>query len=123
MLRKSIVCGILLLLIGASSVQCTYINVETISYSIVTNSLNQGLLIYYPTDDVQISQVFPDYNYNHVDNIIVSNIRLRYNFSEGHDLWIVYNEGINTDRDRIGPILPRTNNRTVLLKYTYTYQF
>lgn len=60
--------------------------------------------------------------YNHVDDILVSSVRLRHNFNEGHDLWLVYNEGMNTDRERVEPILLRTNNRTVLLKYTYTYR-
>ncbi len=49
-----------------------------------------------------------------------ANIRLRYNFREGHDLWLVYNEGFNLDRNRKDPALPLTDNRTILLKYTHT---
>jgi hypothetical protein len=50
-----------------------------------------------------------------------ANVRFRYNFREGNDLWIVYNEGLNTDRDRATPPLPFTDARTVLVKYTYTF--
>ena len=50
-----------------------------------------------------------------------ANVRFRYNFREGNDLWIVYNEGLNTDRYRTTPTLPFTDARTVLVKYTYTF--
>jgi hypothetical protein len=52
---------------------------------------------------------------------MAANLRFRYNFREGNDLWIVYNEGLNTDRRRELPVLPITEGRTVLLKYTYTF--
>ena len=54
-------------------------------------------------------------------NIISANIRFRYNFRDGNDFWIVFNEGINTDRHRMIPTLPRTNARALLVKYTYTF--
>ncbi len=60
--------------------------------------------------------------YNSVDDLFVPNVRFRYNFREGNDLWIVYNESINGDRGDTRPFLPRSNNRTILLKYTYTFQ-
>lgn len=65
--------------------------------------------------------------YSSASDLISTNVRFRYNFSEGNDLWLVYNEGSNTDRfrdfdlDRNRPILPRINNRLLLLKYTYTF--
>ncbi len=59
--------------------------------------------------------------YNSAANIVSANVRFRYNFSEGNDLWIVYNEGLNTERYRETPALPLTDSRTVLLKYTYTF--
>jgi len=59
---------------------------------------------------------------NSTADVLVSNLRMRYNFREGHDLWLVYNEGFNTDRDRYDIMLPRTDNRTVLAKYIYTFQ-
>jgi hypothetical protein len=50
-----------------------------------------------------------------------ANIRVRYNFREGNDLWLVYDQGVNLDRHRTVPALPFTDNRTVLLKYTHTF--
>lgn len=60
--------------------------------------------------------------YNSVADAFNINTRLRYHVREGHDLWLVYNEGINTERDtRLGPRLPVTENRALLFKYTYTF--
>jgi hypothetical protein len=59
--------------------------------------------------------------YNSVSRSVSANVRFRYNFREGNDLWIVYNEGLNTDRHRLSPVLPFTDNRTILLKYTHTF--
>ncbi len=60
--------------------------------------------------------------YNSISDALSSNIRLRYNFREGNDLWLVYNHGVNTARDRFDPAPPLTDNRTLLVKYTYTFQ-
>ncbi|MFB3132606.1 MAG: hypothetical protein ACE10K_08820, partial [Rhodothermales bacterium] len=60
--------------------------------------------------------------FNSATNTVSANVRFRYNFREGNDLWIVYNEGMNTDRHRVAPALPFTDARTILLKYTYTFQ-
>ena len=51
------------------------------------------------------------------------NARLRYNFAEGRDLWLVFNEGLVTDRlpDPASPRLPLSLSRTVILKYTHTW--
>jgi hypothetical protein len=59
--------------------------------------------------------------YNTAANIIASNVRFRYNFAEGNDLWLVYTENLNTDRQREALALPVSSVRTVLLKYTYTF--
>jgi hypothetical protein len=56
-----------------------------------------------------------------VADFAAANVRFRYNFREGQDLWLVYNEGWNTDRFEHEPTLPRTDNRTLLLKYTHTF--
>lgn len=58
--------------------------------------------------------------YNSLVNILTSNVRFRYNFNEGSDLWLVYNHGINTDRYSYIPNLLLVNNQSILLKYTYT---
>lgn len=59
--------------------------------------------------------------YNSTTDSVSANIRFRYNPREGIDLYLVYNESLNTDRYRNRPVLPFTNSRTVLLKYTYTF--
>jgi hypothetical protein len=59
--------------------------------------------------------------FNSATNNVSANVRFRYNFREGNDLWIVYNEGMNTDRYRLTPPLPFTDTRTILFKYIYTF--
>jgi hypothetical protein len=59
--------------------------------------------------------------FSNVSDYAAANVRLRYNIREGNDLWLVYNEGLNTRRDRFDPTLPITDNRTVALKYTHTF--
>jgi hypothetical protein len=59
---------------------------------------------------------------NSSTHTISANVRFRYNFREGNDLWIVYNADANTDRQRLVPPLPFSNTRTVLVKYTYTFR-
>ena len=60
--------------------------------------------------------------YNTESHQIGSNIRFRYNPREGNDLWIVYNEGMNTDLAREMPRPPGLAARTVMLKYTFTFR-
>jgi hypothetical protein len=55
-------------------------------------------------------------------NLVSLNMQIRYNFREGNDFYLVYNEGLNTERDRVQPRLPSTDSRAVLAKYTYTFQ-
>jgi len=59
--------------------------------------------------------------YNTASDVVSANVRFRYNFREGNDLWIVYNEGRNTDRLSSDPELPFLDGRRVLMKYTYTF--
>ncbi|MEE9464301.1 MAG: DUF5916 domain-containing protein [Candidatus Neomarinimicrobiota bacterium] len=59
--------------------------------------------------------------YSNVTHSIVANLRLRYNPREGTDLYLVYDEGLNTDRARETPSLPFTESRTILLKYSVTF--
>ena len=61
--------------------------------------------------------------YNSSIERLSANVRFRYNLREGNDLWIVYNEGLNTLRHRFTPVLPASAARTILLKYTHTFQF
>jgi hypothetical protein len=59
--------------------------------------------------------------YNSAIDKIITNIRFRYNPREGNDMYIVYDEGLNTNRQREIPVLPRTSIRTILVKYSYTF--
>ena len=54
-------------------------------------------------------------------DVIITNIRFRYNPREGNDLYLVYDEGTNIDRYSTDPVRPRTGSRTLLLKYSYTF--
>ncbi len=62
---------------------------------------------------------FAQYN-SAIDGIIL-NVRIRYNPREGNDLYLVYNEDFNTNRSDFNPVLPFSNSRAVLVKYTYTF--
>ena len=59
---------------------------------------------------------------NSIQHVVSGNIRVRYNFREGNDLWLVYNANMNTAQDRVLPRLPLFDIHTVLLKYTHTLQ-
>ncbi len=59
--------------------------------------------------------------WNSATNSVSSNLRVRYNFSEGTDLYLVYNESLNADRFREVPPLPLSMGRTVLLKFSYAF--
>jgi hypothetical protein len=62
--------------------------------------------------------------YSNVSELIGANVRFRYNFSEGRDFWLVFNEQVNTLRDELEvPRTPKLENRTLLLKYTHTFIF
>jgi len=67
--------------------------------------------------------VFAYIQYNSTAHSTLLNARFRYNPREGNDLYIVYNEQFNSDRYREIPILPTTVNRTIIVKYTYTFTF
>ncbi|MEI6049814.1 MAG: DUF5916 domain-containing protein [Bacteroidota bacterium] len=59
--------------------------------------------------------------YNTAENAVITNFRFRYNPHEGNDFYVVLNEGRNTYRDIGNPRLPLYSNRSILLKYTYTF--
>ena len=61
--------------------------------------------------------------YNSTTDRLDLNLRLRYNFAEGRDLWLVFNEGLATETatDPTAPELPRSLNRTFIIKYTHTW--
>ncbi len=62
------------------------------------------------------------FQHDNADHAIGVNARFRYNFREGRDLWIVYNETMNTDRPEIpSPRPPLMRQRAFLVKYSYTF--
>jgi hypothetical protein len=60
--------------------------------------------------------------YNSSANQIFNNARLRYNFKDGHDLFIVWNENFFTEQ-RVNEQLmrPVSGTQTLLIKYFYTF--
>lgn len=61
--------------------------------------------------------------YDGGNDAVIGNVRIRFNPSEGTDLYLVYNEGLNTDRLRKSPVPPVSSDRTVLLKFNDTFNF
>lgn len=85
-----------------------------------TAHLGRLRLKYYFNNDLSASTFA---QYSNASKSFISNFRLRYNPQEGNDLYIVYNEGLNTDRHSYTPVRPLSNSRTVLIKYTYTFNY
>lgn len=62
--------------------------------------------------------------YNTLNDVVSTNTRVRYNFAEGQDLWFVWNEGINMQREILGvPTVSDFDARTLTVKYTHTFTF
>ncbi len=59
--------------------------------------------------------------FNSIFDGLIANIRFRYNPREGIDLYLVYNESFNTDRYQRDIFFPLTSSRTILVKFTYTF--
>ncbi len=60
--------------------------------------------------------------YNSTRDNLSANIRFRYNFREGNDLWIVYNTNQYADGYR-GAFNPFPDSQTILVKYTHTFSY
>jgi hypothetical protein len=54
---------------------------------------------------------------------VTANVRLRFNPREGNDLYLVFNEGLNTHRTGETPYRPYYSGRAVMIKYSYTFVF
>ena len=60
--------------------------------------------------------------YNSLVDQTSINARFRYHIREGTDLWIVYNEGFNFERENgVDPRLPLSSGRTIMVKYSHTF--
>lgn len=57
---------------------------------------------------------------NSLSKVTAANIRLRYNWKDGHDLYVVYNETLNND-GRNDPEIPFSDYRAFIIKYIYTF--
>jgi hypothetical protein len=60
--------------------------------------------------------------YTSAQNSVIANLRLRYNPREGNDLYIVWNEVLVTDRTSFAPVRPFSQERTLMVKYSHTFQ-
>ncbi|MCK5443583.1 MAG: hypothetical protein KAJ23_16985, partial [Maribacter sp.] len=61
--------------------------------------------------------------FNSAVDLFSANVRFRYNFREGQDLWVVFNTGLNTNRPNLQPLLPVVDTQSVLVKYIHTFIF
>jgi len=59
--------------------------------------------------------------YNSAVDGAIANIRIRYNPREGNDLYLVINEGVNTNRAGKIPYPPAYDTRAIMIKYSYTF--
>jgi hypothetical protein len=59
--------------------------------------------------------------YNSADDVVVLNFRFRYNPTEGTDLYVVWNESLNSDRYALDPTAPLSQARRLLVKYARTF--
>ena len=59
--------------------------------------------------------------YNNSARLFVSNVRFRLHLNEGRDLFIVYNEQVNTALAHAGIAVPRLLDRTLLVKMVYGF--
>lgn len=61
--------------------------------------------------------------YNSLADAVGINLRIRYNVREGTDAWLVWDEGLNTERsvDGTPDLLPLSRSRAVRAKVTHTF--
>ena len=59
--------------------------------------------------------------YNSAVDSVIANVRFRFNPREGNDLYLVINEGLNTNRAGKIPHLPYYDSRAIMIKYSYTF--
>jgi hypothetical protein len=61
--------------------------------------------------------------YDGAEDAVSANIRFRFNPREGTDVYIVYNEGLNTDRLARTPVPPLSSGRALYVKFNYTFNY
>ena len=72
-------------------------------------------MVYSFTPDLYLK---PYIQWNSTDRVVSSNVLFNWHYIPGSDLYFVYNEEINIDNGKTA-----TNNRTVLAKLTYMFNF
>lgn len=60
--------------------------------------------------------------YNELENIVISNFRLRFNPRDGNDLYLVLNDSRYADKTDLAPKPASYINQTIMLKYTHTFR-
>lgn len=60
--------------------------------------------------------------YNELENIVISNFRLRFNPRDGNDFYLVLNDSRYADKSGLSPVPPSFLSQTILLKYTHTFR-
>ena len=56
-----------------------------------------------------------------LDQVVAPNLRFRYNMREGTDLYVVFSESMWINRFQEGLWLPRSGSRSVVVKYSQTW--
>jgi hypothetical protein len=60
--------------------------------------------------------------YNSVVDQYFNNFRFRYNFKDGHDLYLVWNENfLSHNRQGLEGLMPEKGDQALILKYNYTF--
>ncbi|NEW84251.1 MAG: carbohydrate binding family 9 domain-containing protein [Mariniphaga sp.] len=84
-----------------------------------TNNIARVKITYMLNTRISLSSFV---QYNEIDNIIITNFRLRYNPRDGNDLYLVFNDLRTARNFEPGIKQPPYNNRTVVIKYTHTFR-
>ncbi len=61
--------------------------------------------------------------YDGAEDTVSANVRFRFNPREGTDVYLVYNEGVNTGRANRIPYPPLSSGRALYVKFNYTFSF
>jgi hypothetical protein len=85
-----------------------------------TSHIGRIRVQYTPTTAIAVTVLV---QYSSAVDAVTANLRARYNPREGIDLYLAYDEILNTDRFRTIPTLPFSSNRTLMLKYVHTLVF
>jgi len=108
----------------SSSIQLTaFYNFDNVKFSETnqhfTNNLARLKATYMMNTKLSMSAYV---QYNELENIIISNFRLRYNPRDGNDFYLVLNDMRNADKSDLTPTPPDYLTRTILVKYTHTFK-